>query len=188
MPVVLQAARSLGLIVTAVDGCRVDDDTVDLILGEAEDENYDSYASCSGYHPELNQDDDEEFPASPMREILLRNRSVGVDLPVPVVDLPSLPAFTVARGRGRCRGRAGQAVVHGPVVEPPSLPAFSVARGRGRRGRRAGTTAVRGRGRVCGRAPTLPEEDYTGRNVAFPLDASVWPDYSRLLEFIKKNK
>jgi hypothetical protein len=47
---------------------------------------------------------------------------------------------------------------------------------------------VRDRGRVRGRAPTLPEEDYTGRKVEFPLDASVWPNYSRLLEFIKKNK
>jgi hypothetical protein len=47
---------------------------------------------------------------------------------------------------------------------------------------------VRGRGRGRGRAPTLPEEDYTGRKVAFTLDASVWPDYSRLLESIKKSK
>jgi hypothetical protein len=62
-----------------------------------------------------------------MRDILLRNRSVGVGLPAPVVDPPFLPAFTVARGGGPCRGRAGQAVVRGPVVEPPSLPAFDVA-------------------------------------------------------------
>jgi hypothetical protein len=124
VPVVRRAARSLGLIVTAVDGCRVDDDTVDRIVGEAEDENDDSYASCSVYHPELNQDD-EECPASPMREILLRNRSVGVDLPAPVVAPLSLPAFAVARGTGQRGGRAGQAV-------------------------------VRGRGRVRGRAPTLP--------------------------------
>jgi hypothetical protein len=47
---------------------------------------------------------------------------------------------------------------------------------------------VRGRGSVRGRAPILPEEDYTGCKVAFPLDAFVRPDYSRLLEFIKKNK
>jgi hypothetical protein len=47
---------------------------------------------------------------------------------------------------------------------------------------------VRGRGRVLRRAPTLPEEDYTGHKVAFPLDASTWTDYSRLLELIKKNK
>jgi hypothetical protein len=53
---------------------------------------------------------------------------------------------------------------------------------------RAGRAAVRGRDRGRARAPTLPEEDYTGRKVAFPLDDSVWPDYSRLLEFIKKNK
>jgi hypothetical protein len=163
VPVVCQATQSLGLIVAVIDGCRVDDDTVDQILGEAEDENDDSYASCSVYHPELNQDDDEECPASPMRYILLRNRSVGVDLPAPVVDPPSLPVFAVARGRGQCRGRAGQASMCGPVVEPPSLPVFAVARGRGRRG-----------GLFRGRAPTLPEED--------------WPDYSRLLEFIKKNK
>jgi hypothetical protein len=86
VPVVRQATRSLGLIVSAVDGGRVDDDTVDRILGEAEDENDDSYASCSVYHPELNRDDDEECPASPMRDILLLSRSVGVDLPAPVVD------------------------------------------------------------------------------------------------------
>jgi hypothetical protein len=157
VPVLCRATRSLGLIVTAVDGCRVDDDTVDLILGEAEDENDDSYASCSVYHPRLNQDDDDECPASPMRDILLRNRSFGVDLPAPVVDPPSLPAFAVARGRGRRGGFASQAV-------------------------------VRGHGRVRGRAPTLPQEDYTGRKVAFPLDASVWTYYSRLLEFIKNNK
>jgi hypothetical protein len=155
--VIRRATRSLGLIVTAVDGRRVDDDTVNRILGEAEDENNDSYASCSVYHPELNQDDDEVFPASPMREILLRNRSVGVDLPAPVVDPPSLPGCAVAQGRGRFRGRVCQAVVRGPVVDPPSLPAFAVARGRGRRGGRAGPAVVRGHGRVLRRAPTLPE-------------------------------
>jgi hypothetical protein len=63
VPVVCRATRSLGLIVTDVDGGRVDDDTVDRILSEDEDENDDSYASCSVYHPELNQDDDEECPA-----------------------------------------------------------------------------------------------------------------------------
>jgi hypothetical protein len=147
VPVVRRVTQSLGLIVTVVDGGGVDGDTVDRILGEAEDENGDLYASCSVYHPELNQDDDEECPASPMREILLRNRFVGVDFPAPVVDPPSLLAFTVAQGRGRCLGCAGQAVMHG-------------------------------RGRVRGRATTLPEEDYTGHKVAFPLDASVWSDYS----------
>jgi hypothetical protein len=58
VPVVRRTTRSLGLIFTTVDGGRVDDDTVDRILGEAEDEKDDSYASCSVYHPEINQDDD----------------------------------------------------------------------------------------------------------------------------------
>jgi hypothetical protein len=49
--VVCQATRSLELSVTAVDGCRVDDDIVDQILGDVEDENDYSYASCSVYHP-----------------------------------------------------------------------------------------------------------------------------------------
>jgi hypothetical protein len=62
VPVVCRATRSLGLIVTDVDGCRVDDDTGDRIFDEAEDENDDAYASCSVYHPpELNQDDDQEL-------------------------------------------------------------------------------------------------------------------------------
>jgi hypothetical protein len=148
VPVVRRATQSLGLIVTAVDGGRVDDDTVDRILGEADDEHDDSYASCSVYHPELNQDDDKKCPASPIREILIHNRSVGVDLPAPVVDPPSLPAFAVARDRGRFRGRVGQAVARGPVVEPPSLPAFAVARGICRRGGRAGPAVVRDHGRV----------------------------------------
>jgi hypothetical protein len=78
--------------------------------------------------------------------------------------------------------------VRGQVVEPPSLPSFSVARGRGLRGGRARPSVMRGRVRVRGRASTLPKEDYTGLKVAFPLDASVWPNYSLLLEFIKKNK
>jgi hypothetical protein len=47
---------------------------------------------------------------------------------------------------------------------------------------------VRGRGRGHGSVPTLPEEDYIGRKVAFPLNASMRPDYSRLLEVINKNK
>jgi hypothetical protein len=59
VPFVRRATQNLGLIVTAVDGCRVDDDTVDRILGEAEDENDDSYSSCSVYRPELNQDNGE---------------------------------------------------------------------------------------------------------------------------------
>jgi hypothetical protein len=52
---------------------------------------------------------------------------------------------------------------------------------------KVGVADVPGRGRVRGRAPTLPEEDHTGRKVVIPLDASVWLEYSRLLEFIKKN-
>jgi hypothetical protein len=56
-PVVRRATRSLGLLVTDADGGRLYDDTVDRILGEAKDENDDSYASCSVYQPELNQDD-----------------------------------------------------------------------------------------------------------------------------------
>jgi hypothetical protein len=43
VPVVCRATISLGLIFTAGDGCRVDDDTVDRILDKTEDENDDSY-------------------------------------------------------------------------------------------------------------------------------------------------
>jgi hypothetical protein len=160
VPVVRRARRSIGLIVTSVDDCRVDDDKVHRILEKADDENDYSYASCSVYHPpELNHDDDEESPASPMIEISLRNRSIGVNLPAPVVDPPPLPA---------------------------SIDVGRASRGRG--GGHADRCVARGRGRVRGHVPSLPEEDYTDRKVVFPLDASVWPDYSFLLEFIKKNR
>jgi hypothetical protein len=39
-----------------------------------------------------------------------------------------------------------------------------------------------------GRAHVLPEEDYTVGKAVFLLDATLWPAYSRLLVFIKKNK
>jgi hypothetical protein len=125
-----------------------------------DDKNDDSYASGSIFHPPYdNDDDEEESPVSPARDMSLHNRSVGVDLTSPVVHPHALPAtFTTGRAS---RGEGG---------------------GRGR----WGVGRCRASGRGC--TYTLPEEDCTGRKVAFPLDALVWPDYSRLLEFIKKNK
>jgi hypothetical protein len=86
--VVHQATLSHGMLVSDIESTSKDDDTVEAILEEAgENDEYFAYGSVfqPPDHNEVNEDedDDDEGPVSPAREISLRNRSVGTDRSAP---------------------------------------------------------------------------------------------------------
>jgi hypothetical protein len=70
--VVHQATLSHGMLVSDIESTSKDDDTVEAILEEAEEnDNYFAYGSVFQLmgHNEDNEDDDDEGPVSPSREI-----------------------------------------------------------------------------------------------------------------------